>query len=705
MKKLILLSLSLFLIQLAYGQSTMPRAAEWLDAETYTLAKRGEDKKLNHVKVNVKNGKEKAFEKEKPVTFTSLMPKGYSANGATSHISEDGNRIVFTHEDDLYTFAKSTKALRRLTAGPGTEKNARFSPDGNKVAFTRDHNLFVVDVNTGLEMQLTTDGSETIKNGWASWVYFEEILGRGSRYRAFYWSPNSQDIAFLRFDDATVPTFPIYHHEGEDMAHGYLEITSYPKSGDDNPLVSLAVADVESGKVNWIDKDEELEYLAMIIWTPDGSGMTYQQMDRDQSVINMYHYDVESAETKQLYTESQKTWVEWFEEITFLENSNGFLIRSNRDGWYNLYHYGMDGKLVNQLTKNNFRTTGIQEIDEENGKVYFQATGDNPVESHFFVVDMDGKNQQQLTKKAGTNRTKLSPDNQHFINTYSSYNNPGEMHVMRTNGEVVRELGKETRDGNVNAGLTVEFFTVPTTEGMEMPAYWVLPPNFDPNKKYPIIFEIYGGPDAGSVFNRYRDYSFNKLYKDGVIRFTVDHRSSGKFGKKGLDYMHRNLGKWEMHDYIEAVKWLRTKSFIDETKVGISGGSYGGYMSAMALTYASDYFTHGIARSSVMDWRLYDNVYTERYMDTPADNPEGYDAGSVMTYAKKLKGKLYIIHGTIDDNVHMQNSIQLISKLQDLGKDFEMMVYPGGRHGWGGAKGQHVRKLSDNFWREHFLGE
>ena len=705
MKKLILISLSFFLIQITFGQSTMPRNAEWLDDETYILAKRGEDRSLNYVKVDVNKGKEKPYEKEKRVTFTSLMPKGYVANRFTSHTSSDGNTIVFVHEGDLYTFSKTDKNLRRITATPGPEKNARFSPDGNKVAFTRNNNLFAIDLTTGLEMQLTTDGSEMIKNGFASWVYYEEILGRGSFYRAFYWSPDSKHLAFLRFDDEPVPTFPIYHHEGEDMTHGYLEMTSYPKSGDPNPFVSLGLADTESGEVSWVEKNEDLEYLAWIHWTPDGSGMTYQQMDRDQTTLKMYHYDMKSAEIKEIYEEKQKTWVEWFERIYFLENSDGFMIRSNRDGWYNLYHYDMDGKLVNQITKNDFRTTGVQAIDEENGKVYFQATGKNPVESHFFVVDMDGTNQKQLTEKAGSHRAILSPTNSYFINTFSSYNNPGEMHLMSTTGEVIRELGKETQDANVDAGLTVEFFTVPTTDDMEMPAFWVLPPNFDENKKYPVIFEIYGGPDAGTVYNRYRDYSFNQLYKDGVIRFTVDHRSSGKFGKKGLDYMHRNLGKWEMHDYIEAVKWLRTKSFIDETKVGISGGSYGGYMTALALTYASDYFTHGVARASVTDWRLYDNVYTERYMDTPADNPEGYDFGSVMSHAKNLKGKLYIIHGTIDDNVHMQNSIQLISKLQDLGKDFEMMVYPGGRHGWGGAKGSHSRKLATDFWREHFLGE
>ena len=246
---------------------------------------------------------------------------------------------------------------------------------------------------------------------------------------------------------------------------------------------------------------------------------------------------------------------------------------------------------------------------------------------------------------------------------------------------------------------------IPTSDGFNLPAYWVLPPNFDKSKKYPVVFRIYGGPDAGTVYNRFRDFSYDKMVREGVILFTVDHRGSGKFGKKGLDYMHRSLGKWEMNDYIEAVKWLRQHSFIDPDRVGIQGSSYGGYLSALALTYASDYFTHGIAGSSVTDWRLYDNIYTERYMDTPASNPEGYNFGSVLTHAGNLKGELLIVHGTIDDNVHLQQSIQLISKLQEEGKDFEMMVYPGGRHGWGGNKRIHSQRLNRRFWQEHGFGK
>jgi dipeptidyl-peptidase-4 len=256
-----------------------------------------------------------------------------------------------------------------------------------------------------------------------------------------------------------------------------------------------------------------------------------------------------------------------------------------------------------------------------------------------------------------------------------------------------------------NLGKT-ELFTIKTGDGYDLPALWILPPGFDEGKKYPVIISIYGGPESQGVANRFpRGLGDFYLAQNGIIIMAVDHRGSGHFGKAGSSQMHRSLGKWEMNDYIEAVRWLEAKRFIDGEKIGITGGSYGGYVTCMALTYGADYFNYGIADFSVTDWHLYDNVYTERYMDTPDQNPEGYEAGSVLTYADKYKGKLLITHGTIDDNVHMQNSIQLIDKLEDLDKDFEMMLYPGERHGWGGPKGEHLSRLTIKFWFENLLGK
>jgi dipeptidyl-peptidase-4 len=249
-----------------------------------------------------------------------------------------------------------------------------------------------------------------------------------------------------------------------------------------------------------------------------------------------------------------------------------------------------------------------------------------------------------------------------------------------------------------------ELFTIRTNDGYDLPAAWILPPDFDENKQYPVIINVYGGPESSEVSNSYNFRLSNYFYaQNGIIVMSVDHRGSGHFGKEGSNYMHRNLGKWEMNDYTEAVRWLETKTFINRDKIGITGGSYGGYVTCMALTRGADYFNYGVAGYSVTDWLLYDNVYTERYMDTPDQNPEGYKSGSAMYHADKYKGKLLIYHGTMDDNVHMQNTIQFIDKLQDLGKDFEMMLYPGERHGWGGPKRQHLSRLTTQFWFENLL--
>ena len=532
----------------------------------------------------------------------------------------------------------------------------------------------------------------------------KKYLGRSTRFNAFYWAPDSKKIAFLRFDDAEVPYFPIYHHEGEDMTHGYLEDTRYPKSGDPLPGVTLGIVDIETGKITWVEENEALDYTAWVYWSPDSQKLLFQQMNRDQNELHLYVADSATGKSTKIYEEAQPTWVEFFNDLHFLPDDMGMVIRSNKSGWFNLYHYDWAGKLVNQITNNNWRVTSLEYVNVDKKLVFFRGTGENGTESHLFRVGLDGKGQKQLTTEPGTHRVQLSPSGSYFVDRFSSFVHPGKMTIYNSAGKEMLSLGEIKEDANAEEGIKVEFFTVPSTDGFNLPAYWVLPPGFDENKKYPVVFSIYGGPDAGTVYNRYRNYTNSQLVNNGVIIFAVDHRASGKFGKKGLDYMHRSLGKWEMHDYIETVKWLREKPFVDASHMGIQGGSYGGYMAALALTYAGDYFTHGISRAPVTDWRLYDNIYTERYMDTPQDNPDGYDFGSVMTHAEKLKGQLLIIHGTIDDNVHMQNTMQLISKLQDEGKDFEMMVYPGGRHGWGGAKGRHSRDLGYKFWQKNGFG-
>ena len=356
-----------------------------------------------------------------------------------------------------------------------------------------------------------------------------------------------------------------------------------------------------------------------------------------------------------------------------------------------------------KITDVDWRVLEVIFIDENKGNIYFYGTGENPVDRHLFVAKLDGTGITQLTKRSGWHSVNVSPAASYFYDRYSSLEDPGGAFLAKTNGLRIRDLDIKPEDTNANAGVKVEQFQISTPDGFQLPGYWIMPKGFSEDRSYPVVFSVYGGPDAGSVRNRYRSYAGDFFVNNGIIRVVMDHRASGKFGKKGMDYMHRSLGKWEIDDLIEGVKWLRQKPYIDAAKIGITGGSYGGYLTTMALTYGADYFTHGVSLFPVTDWLLYDNVYTERYMDKPSENPEGYAFGSAITHADKLKGSLLIVHGMMDDNVHMQNTMQLVSKLQDLNKDFEMMVYPGERHGWGGPKRNHLSNLTNNFWKTHFV--
>jgi dipeptidyl-peptidase-4 len=427
-------------------------------------------------------------------------------------------------------------------------------------------------------------------------------------------------------------------------------------------------------------------------------------MNRGQDYIKIYSVDLESGKKHKIYEEKQPAWVEFFEDLHFFKDGSGFLLRTHEDGWSHLYSYDLQGHLKKRLTAGEWTVTGIALVDEKNSRVFFNARKEKSTETHLYVVKLDGTGFKRLTKKAGNHRASVSPEGSFFIDSFSNTTTPTKQNLYKSDGKFVRlikDMGLADRD-EYDLGKK-EMFTIPTEDGWELPAYWVLPPDFDDSKKYPVLFSIYGGPNSGRVYNSYPSMSDLYFAQEGIIIFSVDHRASGHFGKKGVDLMHRNLGRWEMYDLIEAVKWLHQKPFVDKTKIGITGGSYGGYTTCMALTYGAEYFTHGYARSSVTDWHLYDSVYTERYMDQPSENEEGYRFGSAMTHAEKMKGVLFMSHGDLDDNVHMQNTMQLISKLMDLGKQFEFMVYPDQRHGFRGNKRTHSSRHYVDFWFKHFL--
>lgn len=615
------------------------------------------------------------------------------------------NVNVYVKDNDVF-IQYGKEEPKRLTNNTDEEKNPTLSPDGNYVAFTKNNDLYAVEVNTNKEIRYTTDASDVIYNGYSSWVYFEEILGRSTKYKAFWWAPDSKHLAFMRFDDTKVPMFLINGSAGQ---HGYVEKTRYPKAGDPNPEVKIGFVRTEGSPVVWADfnaKDDQ--YFGTPYWSFDGSNMMVQWLNRGQDNLKFYAVNPNTGSKKEIYNENQKSWIDldYSGRIEYLKDNKHYILKSDKTGWAHYYLYTLDGKLINPITSGKWQVKDLQYVDEQNKVIYFTARKEASTTVDLYRVNYNGKNLKRLTFGNYTHNVKVSPDGKHFVTSYSNVSTPTKIALVDNNGKILKELADSKADDfdSYNFGKT-EMITIPTEDGYNLPAVITYPTDFDQTKKYPVVFSMYGGPNAGTVNNTWKGTGNQLLANEGIIQIAVDHRASGQFGKEGVALMHRNLGKWEMYDYITAAKWLKAKPYVDPYKLLITGHSYGGYMTCMALTYGADYFDFGIAGAPVTSWELYDSHYTERFMDTPQENPEGYKTASVLTYVDKYKGLLRIMHGDMDDNVHMQNTIQLVDKLTNTNKHFELMIYPGGRHGWGGLKSINDRAERYRFYYEHLLNK
>ena len=669
------------------SQSGLPRFIRWVDNNQFVLnTKRGED----------------------------AAPKNYVYNLATKQYNiapaevVPTEKTVFLKKGDIYL--RENGAETQLTFDLAEEKNPTLSPDGNYVGYSKNNNLYTLSLATKKEVAITSDGATGILNGYASWVYFEEIFGRSTQYRAFWWSPDSKYISFMRFDERKVPMFPIYNSEGQ---HGFVEETRYPKAGDQNPTVKIGWTTPDGGSITWADFNEmEDQYFGWPIWNPNNNSMWLSWMDRGQNNLKIYELNMTTGAKKPVYTEYQKTWIDLEDRnggrINFIPNNKGYIAQADASGWNQLYMYDMEGKLQYPITNGKFTILGIRQIDEKNKTIYFTARGiESSARIDLYSIGFDGKNQKRLTVGDVNNaQVYLAPDAKNFVTVYSNVQTPTTMALINAQKKTVEVLGTAT-PANYDATklAKTELIRIKSADGLfELPALVTWPKNMDPNKKYPLLVSIYGGPNAGTVMDSWSSNPTKEAWaQEGLIQVAFDHRASGHFGKEGVNYMYRNLGYWEMEDYMTMAKWFIANGQADPTKIAITGFSYGGYMSTYALTYGASVFTHAMAGGSVTAWELYDSHYTERFMDTPAENPEGYKSSNVMTHLKNFKGVLQLVHGTMDDNVHMQNSIQLLSALQDQGKQVEFMLYPGGRHGWGGAKGKHFTDLKNQFIYKHLL--
>ncbi len=652
---------------------TLPQFVKWIDDKSFVLKREGKNSL-----VDCKTGKETEYTEPTPIV-KPVLPE------------------VFVKNNDLYL--KTGTEETQLTNNKDIEKNPTLSPDSNYVAFTRNNNLFTINLTTKNETQLTFDGTDVILNGYASWVYYEEILGRATRYKSYWWSPDSKKIAYMHMDESMVPMFPIYSEEGQ---YGFIERTRYPKAGDKNPEVKVGVVNPDGGATVWAafnEKDDQ--YFGMPYWKPDATALWIQWMPRSQDNLKVYEMNLADGSKKEIYNEVQKTWVtlEGSGRITFLKSGKNFILESDASGWNHLYLHDMNGNRINAITSGNYTVTNVDLIDEKNQLLYFTCRKDNSARYDLYKVKLNGTGLQRLTFGDYTHRNmQISPNGLYFITTFSNTSTPDVMSLVNNKGKIIAELGNAVgEDFKNNVLAKTEILRVKSEDGKyDLPLRIVWPTNFNPNKKYPILINIYGGPDAGTVYDGWQLNMQQQWWaRQDLIQVQMDHRASGHFGKEGVNYMHRNLGYWEMKDWITIVKWLIENANVDKNKVAISGFSYGGYMSAYALTYGADYFTHGLAGGSVTDWSLYDTHYTERFMDTPEENPEGYKSSSVYTHIDKYKGLLRIYHGTMDDNVHVQNSLQLVKKLQEKKKHFEFMLYPGGRHGWRNLPNQDAHSANE----------
>lgn len=626
--------------------------------------------------------------------------------GQEKKTAEAVERKVLLRNNTIYLVEGNSQ--KAITTDAAKKNNPMLSPDGKWVAFTRNNDLYTLEVSSGKELRHTTDGSDVILNGYASWVYWEEIFGRPTQFRAFWWSPDSKHLAFMRFDQSMVPMFPIYNAKGQ---HGNLEETRYPKSGDENPVVRLGFTHPEGGNVLWANMANGHDHqLGWPKWHPESESLYVQYQNRRQDSLVMYAVKTDGTKAV-VYTEHQSTWIsldEADERITFLKGGREMLIKTDKGG-YNQYHrYTSDGKWLNAVSAEGHNVTDVLTLNEKTNQLFYAARPlRNSARQQLYSVALSGGKPRLLTDSNYHHTSySLSPREEYLFTAYSNSSTPRSTQIVQVKTGRAIQLGTTTYAASYKLPET-ELIRITSADGKyALPALVTLPLNYEKGKRYPMLVNVYGGPDATQVMDTYSWSALKQLYaQEGIVQVTFDNRSSGHFGKAGVNEIFRQLGIKEIEDFSHMAKYFINAGIADPERICMTGFSYGGYMSCMAVTYASDVFTHAMAGGSVVDWHLYDTQYTERFMNRPQDNRSGYDTTTVMNYVDRYKGGLLLVHGTMDDNVHMQNSIQLVAALQDAGKEFEMMLYPEGRHGWGNlpARNRHFNKLKMKFVFENLL--
>ncbi|MEZ5198757.1 MAG: S9 family peptidase [Bacteroidales bacterium] len=626
------------------------------------------------------------------VTANQLIPNGDSLPISMSdyQLSDDEKKVLFgtdkesifrhSSKSNYYIFDLENDKLSKLSESE-KQSLASFSPDGQSVAFVQDNNLFIKTLENNIEIQITRDGlNNQIINGSTDWVYEEEF----GFTKAFFWSPNGQNIAFYRFDESKVKEFQM-------MLWGDLYPETYkykyPKAGEVNSEIKILVYNLSSKKTIEMDIGTESDiYIPRIKWSKNPNLLSIQRMNRLQNELIIFLGDVATGECKPIYQEQNKYYIEITDDLIFLNNNTNFILTSEQSGYNHIYLCNITDTSIFQITKGNWDVQSLVGFDEKKNIIYLTSSESSPLNRELYSIKLDGTKKEKLSNLEGNNNVQFGKQFKYYINSYSDANTPPIITINNAKGEIVRILtdNSQLKETISQYGYSnKEFFSFRTSENVELNGWMIKPGNFDPEKEYPVLMYVYGGPGSQTVRNSWgrRDSWYQMLVANGIIIVSVDNRGTGGRGEEFKKMTYMQLGKYETIDQIETAKYLASLDYIDAEKIGIWGWSYGGFMSTSCLALGSEYFNMGIAVAPVTNWRYYDNIYTERFMRTPQENPEGYGTNSPINHIEKLKGDFLLIHGTADDNVHFQNSTDLVSALVKNNKQFEMQFYPNSNHG------------------------
>ena len=676
------------------------------DGESYTTSVQTANGKAV-VRYNIKTGKA-ADTLVKP---SQLISKKDTIEFDAYSFSADEKKILFTSNteaiyrhssrEDYFVLDLTSGSLLNITQG-NKSMYGRFSPDGSKLAYVRDNNIYMYDLVKGVEIAVTTDGKRNeIINGATDWVYEEEF----SMDIGFEWSPDGKNIAYYKFDESRVKEFNLTYY-GE--LYPKEERYKYPKAGEENAIVSLHLYNLENGKSRDVFRTgSNWEYIPRLKWTRNPDLVSFQRTNRHQNILELVTYHVKTAALTVILKEENNSFIEVTDDLTYLENGTSFIWTSTRNGFNHIYLYDVSGKLIKQITDGKFDVTRFYGYDEATKTFFYQSAERSPLERHLYSITLAGK-KKALTDIAGTHNGSFTKGLKYYVDTYSSFGAPFTCTLNDRNGKLLRTLednaATRTNLAATNLGK-IDTLSFLTDDQVRLYGWMITPPDFNPSKKYPVLVHVYGGPGVQTVTNDWDgpNYLWHQLLaQKGYIVISVDNRGTPGRGLDFANCIYKDMGNLEVKDQLSTVSYLKKQPYVDAARIGVWGWSFGGYMTSLLLTKGDGAFKAGIAVAPVTTWRYYDSIYTERYLQTPQENPKGYDDNSPINFAKGLKGKFLLVHGSTDDNVHMQNSMDFVTALVKANKQFEQFIYPNKNHGiYGGNTRLHLYTQMTNFLMEN----